>query len=93
MVAMPVPYRRDHPGSRIDQAVVVLPDGRYDVFVVDATDVEGVLTLDLTVLTGAHKGEVVTVRVTGASTDAIDLLGTPGTLHVEQGAPRVDFDD
>jgi hypothetical protein len=93
MVAMPVPYRPDHPGSRIDKADGVLPDGRYDVFVVDANDVDGMLALDLTVLSGAHKGDVVTILATGVEDDPIELLGTPAVLHVEDGAPRVVFDD
>jgi hypothetical protein len=77
----------------------VIEDGRYDVFIVDATagdDEAGgdgpSWLLELTLLDGAHKGEVVTVRATGLHGDEVDLIGMPGTLTVENGEPsfRVD---
>ena len=76
----------------------VLPDGSYDVFIVDATpapDASGgdVMQLSLTVLSGPSKGEVVDVRAAGLGRDQLDLLGLPGTLFVENGAPRVTVDD
>jgi hypothetical protein len=71
----------------------VLADGVYDVIVVDADD-EGeepdrAVRLDVTILAGAHKGEVVSVRATGLGVDALDCLGTPGTLTVSGGAPTI----
>lgn len=71
----------------------VLPDGTYDVFVVDATVDGDTATLELTVLAGEHKGEVVTVTATGLGIDELDLLGMPGTLTVENGVPRVAIDE
>ena len=71
----------------------VLPDGTYDAFVVDVTVDSGVTTLELTILGGPHKGEVVTVRAQGISGDETDLLGMPATLIVENGTPRVTIDD
>jgi hypothetical protein len=70
-----------------------LDDGTYDVFIVDAEMVdEGVTRLELTITTGAHKGEVVEVRARALKRDVIDLMGTPATLVVVDGQPRVVFD-
>ena len=65
-----------------------LPDGRYDVLVVDATAGDDDFAIELTILSGAHKGEVVGLRATGFHEDDVGLLGLPGTLHVENGVPR-----
>ena len=72
----------------------MLPDGTYDVFIVDATALaDDVVALSLTVLSGPSKGEVVDVRAAGLGRDELDLLGLPATLVVENGAPRVVVDD
>lgn len=75
----------------------MLADGTYDVVVVDAEQVDagdeaaegGAVSLDLTILAGEHKGEVVTVRASGLGADPLDLLAVPGTLVVAGGEPRV----
>ena len=68
----------------------MLTDGRYDVFVVDATsDGPGVLRLEVTVLAGGHKGEVVSVRAEGLGVEELDALGMPGTLTVASGEPTL----
>src|SRR3954465_13557103 len=67
-----------------------LDDGSYDVLVVDAS-VDGdaiAIAIELTIVAGAHKGDVVAVRATGLGVDELELLGLPGTLHVENGVPR-----
>jgi hypothetical protein len=74
----------------------VLADGTYDVIVVDATtaghdDPDG-LRLDLTILAGDHKGEVVPMRASGLGVDEIDALGMPGTLTVRDGKPSITLD-
>lgn len=71
-----------------------LDDGHYDVFVVDVEeDVENdVIHLDLTITSGARKGEVVRVAATNIGRDAIDLLGLPASMTVAQGRPSVDFE-
>lgn len=71
-----------------------LADGTYDVIVVDATEVGGdpgapAVALDLTILAGPAKGEIVSVRAVGLDDDPVMLLGIPGTLTVEGGVPRV----
>jgi hypothetical protein len=68
----------------------VLPDGSYDVFVVDATTTNGDTTqiaLELTIVAGDHKGAVVTVHAQNLGVDELDLLGMPGALEVEGGVP------
>jgi hypothetical protein len=65
-----------------------LPDGTYDVVVVDATADNDALAIEITILSGAHKGDVVGIRATGLDVDELDLLGLPGTLTVEDGVPR-----
>ncbi len=67
----------------------MLDDGTYDAVVVDATDDAGVVVLDLAVLTGPHKGEVVAVRTAGLGRDPLDLLAVPATLTVAAGEPSV----
>ena len=68
----------------------MLPDGTYDVFVVDAAaDGPGGLRLDVTILAGDQKGEVVSVRAEGLGVDEVDALGLPGTLTVEAGEPAL----
>lgn len=72
----------------------MLDDGTYDVFVVDAAPLDGTdgFRLDLTIVAGDAKGEVVTIDAVGLAGDELDLLGMPGTLTVAGGAPtfRVD---
>lgn len=65
-----------------------LPDGAYDVLVVDAAAEGETLALEITIVSGNHKGEVVGIRATNYDVDELELLGMPGTLHVENGVPR-----
>ena len=70
----------------------MLEDGEYDGIVVDA-EVEGdAVRLEVTVLAGPHKGEVVAVQAVGLELDPLDALGMPVTMVVADGAPRVTFD-
>jgi hypothetical protein len=78
-----------------------LGDGTYDVFIVDATveaqaGADGdarVVHLELTIISGPQKGEVVSVAATGLDGEDFELLGMPGTLTVVDGAPRFRLDD
>ena len=75
----------------------LLPDDTYDVFVIDAQRDDAhtehnVVRLELTVTSGAHKGEVIGVRATNLARDAIDLIGLPAQLVVYEGIPSVSFD-
>ena len=72
----------------------MLPDGTYDVFVVDAETVGpgDHLRLELTILAGEHKGEMVPMRTEGLGVAELDALGMPGTLVVTDGQPSVPLD-
>lgn len=48
--------------------------------------------LDLTIVSGPHKGEVVTVRAEHLDGDEFDLMGMPATLTVSDGRPTVRID-
>jgi hypothetical protein len=78
--------------------MTALPDGRYDAFVIDAESVidadsgRGTLHLELTIVAGDHKGEVVPVSAAGLGRDEIDVIGLPATLVVDGGEPRVTLD-
>jgi hypothetical protein len=59
--------------TRATMRVVDMPlaDGVYDAFIVWAEERDdGAIALDLTITTGVHKGEVVSVRATDAPQDA-----------------------
>lgn len=67
-----------------------LPDGTYDALVVDTDERDdGSVSLDLTIVAGPAKGEVVTLRASGLAGDPLDLLGVPATLTVTGGEPSV----
>lgn len=71
---------------------IPLADGVYDAFVVWAEPRDDrALTIDLTITTGACKGDVVSVRAASAPRDAIDLVGLPCTLRVRKGEPRIEW--
>lgn len=70
----------------------MLDDGTYDALVVDATPRDdGSVSIDLTIVSGPAKGEVVTIaaRQLAGDPDPIDLLGIPATLTVADGAPSL----
>ena len=70
-----------------------LPDGTYDALVIDATEHDdGSVSVDLTIVAGDAKGDVVTLRATGLTGDPLDLLGVPATITVAGGAPSVRFE-
>lgn len=70
-----------------------LPDGTYDALVVDATEHDdGSVAVELTIVAGGAKGEVITLRATDLRGDPLDLLGLPATVTVTAGAPAVRFE-
>ena len=72
----------------------MLPDDTYDAFIIDATndDARNIARLELTITSGEHKGEVVTLRASNLDRDAFELIGLPARLHVRDGVPSVTFD-
>lgn len=68
----------------------MLEDGIYDAIVVDAepsATEEDAVDVELTVLAGPHKGEMVTVSARGLGRDPLDLLAVPATIEVRNGSP------
>jgi hypothetical protein len=67
-----------------------MPDGRYDVFIVDAETIdENTMRVEIAMVSGDDKGNVIAVRGPHLARDPIDLLGLPGVLVVEDGVPRL----
>ena len=73
-----------------------LPDGSYDVVVVEAEQRDdGDVHLELTITLGPFVGHVISLRGRHveafadhrATTDPLTLLGVPGTLRVRDGEP------
>ena len=72
-----------------------LPDGTYDVIVVDADELAGqpgTLRVEVALIAGEHKGEVVALAATGLVRDALDLLAAPGVVTVVDGVPSLALD-
>ena len=70
-----------------------LQDGVYDALVVDAEERDpGTVSVELTIVAGPAKGEVVALVSSGWSGDPLDLLGVPATLTVRDGEPSVRFE-
>jgi hypothetical protein len=75
---------------RMNDVNAPLEDGRYDAFIVWADARDDGIALELTITSGAHRGDVVNiVTSTFATRDAIDLVGLPCTLIVDGDAVRV----
>ena len=73
----------------------MLSDGVYDAVIVDVQlenrdrDVSARVTIDLALISGAHKGDVVSVVTAADASDPLALLGLPATLTVVDGEPHV----
>lgn len=69
---------------------MMLDDGSYDAMVVDADETaDGAVSVELTIVAGPAKGEVVTLRGSGLGRDPLDLLGVPATITVADGVPSL----
>ena len=70
-----------------------MPDGRYDVFIVDAETIDdATMRVEIAMVTGDDKGDVIAIRGPHLADDPLQLLGLPGTLVVEDGVPRLQVD-
>lgn len=74
----------------------MLADGTYDAFIVDATIEQAstgrVTHLELTIVAGDHKGEVVSLSARNLQGGEFDLIGMPATITVIDGTPHVQID-
>lgn len=67
-----------------------LPAGTYDIIAVDAAGDEEEMRVEVVIVAGDHKGEVVVIVSAGETQDEIEILGTPGQLVVDRsGAPHL----
>ena len=70
-----------------------MPDGRYDVFIVDAETIdETTMRVEIAMVSGDDKGDVIAIRGPHLARDPIELLGLPGTLIVRDGVPRLEVE-
>ena len=70
-----------------------LDDGTYDGFIIDVDgSPEAVLHLDITILGGERKGDVIAVAATNLDADPLDLIGMPVPITVTGGHPVVHVD-
>ncbi|MBK9179116.1 MAG: hypothetical protein IPM45_05985 [Acidimicrobiales bacterium] len=71
----------------------MIEDGIYEALVVEAeeqTDEHGrTMALELTILSGPRRGDVVRVVTTDQELDELELLAMPATLTVVDGRPSV----
>jgi hypothetical protein len=71
-----------------------LDDGTYEVIVLDVDDSAAEAhNVSVTILTGPHKGAVISLRATGFDGDPLELLAAPGVLTVTDGTPHLRLDD
>ena len=70
-----------------------MPDGRYDVLIVDAETIdENTMRVEIAMVSGDDKGDVIAMRGPHLARDPIELLGLPGTLIVRDGVPRLEVE-
>jgi hypothetical protein len=70
--------------------VCAIDDGTYDVVIIEARETgEDALILELVITSGTHRGELVRVHAHSLDVTWVDLLGTPATLTVSHGQPRI----
>jgi hypothetical protein len=77
---------------RVCKARRVLDDGVYDAVIIDAEARDDMVAIDLVIVTGANKGDVVRVKTSAADDDVVMLLGLPATITVTEGEPTVALD-
>jgi hypothetical protein len=79
--------------SRVFRIVEALPDGTYDVMIVDVErDEQQGVRIDVVLTAGSHHGEVVSLRASSTRRDPLGLLGLPARLEVKNGTPDLKID-
>ena len=82
-----------HRTSRAFRLVEPLPDGVYDVMIVDVDVGEHEqVRIDVVLTAGSHRGEVVSLRASSMQRDPLGLLGLPAQLEVKDGTPALKLD-
>jgi hypothetical protein len=70
-----------------------LPDGAYDVMIVDVeAGEERQVRIDVVITVGPHRGEVVSLRTAAMQRDPLGLMGLPACLRVHDGTPDLEID-
>ena len=70
-----------------------MADGTYDVFIVDAETIdETTMRVEIAMVSGDDKGDVIAMLGPHLARDPIELLGLPGTLIVRDGVPRLEVE-
>jgi hypothetical protein len=70
-----------------------LADGRYDVFILDTEILDAdTIRVELVLVSGDAKGDVVALRGPHIAPDVIALIGLPATLVVANGVPRIELE-
>jgi hypothetical protein len=73
--------------------VEALPDGSYDVMIVDVeVGADQQPRIDVVVTAGSHRGDVVSLRASAMSSDPLGLMGLPACLRVSDGTPSLEMD-
>ena len=64
-----------------------LPDGIYEAMVVDVDidERDDIARVELVIVTGAHKGDVVPLRGDARRMKTTDVVGLPATLTITDG--------
>lgn len=70
-----------------------LPDGVYDVMILDVEAAERQQArVDVVITAGSHRGEVVSLRMSPMQRDPLGLMGLPASLRVSDGTPALEMD-
>ncbi|MCB1272409.1 MAG: hypothetical protein M9942_12475 [Microthrixaceae bacterium] len=73
-----------------------MPDGTYDAFVINATDLpsgaDRTTALELTIVSGAQRGGTLALTAPHWLGEPVDLIGMPATLTVAHRVPSVRID-
>src|SRR5258708_39807263 len=66
--------------------------GTYDVIVVEEKEKDDqLIQIEFAITSGARRGEMIAVTTKRLARPPLDLLGTPATLFVSDGAPRIEW--
>lgn len=71
-----------------------IPDGKHDVLIINATDIDehGVARLEVVITSGAAKGSTVMMSARNLPADPLSYLGLPARLEVLDGSPNLIFE-